>query len=880
MARYLALVLLAASLHAQALDDLRQRFGSPPDDARIMMRWWWFGPSMTREQLDLEMQRMKEGGIGGFEIQPVYPLALDDPAHDFRNYRYLSPEFLDMVRFTARRAKELGLRMDVTIGSGWSFGGPHIPLELAAGRLRSERVAVAPGARRLARLAPREGERLVGAFIALGAVPEMDAATFEALDIAGNGPLALPPNEGPRAAVFYFASHTGQAVKRAAYGAEGYVLDHYSRPAIETHLKEVGDKLLTAAGPGNVYAVYCDSLEVYDADWTPDLLTEFRRRRGYDLQPLLPLIEYGTGDRALEVRRDVGHTLSELYEERFLAPLYDWAKKNGVLLRIENYGMPPATLASHRQADIFDGEGWHWRTLATTRWASSASHLFGKPVTSSETWTWLHSPAFRATPLDIKAEADQHFLAGINQLIGHGWPYSPPQAGNPGWSFYAAAVFNDKNPWWPVMPDLSRYLQRVSFLLRQGEPVADVALYAPTEDAWASFRPGTPANLDLWRRTADRVGPDVIPAILDGGLSFDVIDDGTLALAGRRYKAIVLPNVRFLPEATARWLTEYAQGGGTVLAVGRKPDRGPSIELVDIAVLGRRLAAVTQSDVTLTPATPEIGFVHRHLPQGDLYFLANTGNTSRRVRARFHAQTPHAELWDPFTGTASRAESQGGEVVLDLEAYGSRVIVFHGGGGSIAPAWHGAVAASEELRAGWRVSFPGGAGASRTVDLPYSWSEDSATSHFSGTVTYRRDITLAFAFHGSGVHVFLDFGEAPATPRDPREAASPRSTAIFSAQVDPPIREAATVFINGQRAGTLWHPPYRLEVTDLLRDGSNELRIEVYNTAINLLAGAGRRIDEQALTARYGLRFRMQEMESVEPLPSGLLAVPKLVAER
>ena len=90
----------------------------------------------------------------------------------------------------------------------------------------------------------------------------------------------------------------------------------------------------------------------------------------------------------------------------------------------------------------------------------------------------------------MKAEADLHFLQGINQLIGHGWPYSPPAAGDPGWRFYAAAVFNDKNPWWIVMPDIARYLQRMSYLLRQGEPVADVALYLPTDDACAGFTVG------------------------------------------------------------------------------------------------------------------------------------------------------------------------------------------------------------------------------------------------------------------------------------------------------------------------------------------------------------------------------------------------------
>ncbi len=232
--------------------------------------------------------------------------------------------------------------------------------------------------------------------------------------------------------------------------------------------------------------------------------------------------------------------------------------------------------------------------------------MAGLSAARTSPWTWVHSPAFRVTPLDLKAEADQHFLAGVNQLIGHGWPYSPPQAGTPGWSFYAAGVFNDKNPWWPVMPDLALYLQRLSYLLRQGEPVADIALYAPTEDAWSTFRIGAQANVDLYRRTADWIGLNVIP----------------------------------------------------------------------------------------------------------------------------------------------------------------------------------------------------------------------------------------------------------------------------------PVRDPAAVLVNDRRAGTLWCPPYRIEVTDLVRDGANEFRIEVYNTAINQLAEGGRLPDYESLVERYGLRFRMQDMENLEPLPSGIVSVVRLVAER
>ena len=857
---------------------IRRSLAAPPDESRPMVRWWWFGPSVTREEIEAEMRRMKEGGLGGFELAVVYPMALDDPAAGLVNERYLSPGFLDKVAFASRKARELGLRMDVTIGSGWSYGGPYITPDLAAARIRSERREITPDRTSVARPVPYEDDRLVAAFIGLGSMQEADPRTFRELDLSGDGPIALPAGHGPRVVLFYFASHSGQVVKRAALGAEGYVLDHFSRPALETHLREAGDKLLGAAGPGGVHAIFCDSLEVYDADWTTDLLEQFRARRGYDLRPLLPIWERDAGDRSLEVRRDVGRTLSELYEERFLVPLKEWSRKNHVLLRIQNYGEPPATISSSRHADLIDGEGWKYRELTSSRWASSASHLFGRPVTTSETWTWLHSPAFRATPLDVKAEADQHFLAGINQLIGHGWPYSPPQAGTPGWPFYAAAVLSDKNPWWPVMPDLAAYLQRVSFVLRQGEPVVEVALYAPTEDAWASFRPGT--SMNLFRKIVELVGPDVVPAILAAGHTFDLIDDGSIKEAqARRYKAIVLPAARFVPEATRTFLADFARAGGTVIAVKRKPAGDwPSLDVVPEAELTTRLAASVAPDVVLQPAAPDVGFVHRRLPDGDVYFVANTGNAPRHVTARFQAQTRHAELWNAITGLMERMDVGDGGIALALEPYGTRIVVFRKDAGEAPVARPISVAATEDLRSGWTVSY-GGAASSATVDLPHSWAEDGARRHYSGTVSYARRVTLPAGLRKPGDHVFLDFGEAKAIEPEPLPSGTLRGNS-FAALVAPPIREAATVFVNGRRAGSVWAPPYRVDLTTLLRDGANEIRIDVYNTAINRLAEGGHLPDTEALVERYGQRFRLQDLEGLRPLPSGILSVPRIVAER
>ena len=236
--------------------------------------------------------------------------------------------------------------------------------------------------------------------------------------------MDIPAGTGTRVVLTATAGLTGQNVKRAAAGAEGPVHDHYDADAVVTHLAALGDRLVAAVGAERIGTVFCDSLEVYEADWTPRLPDEFAARRGYRLEPELHLLVTDGPDSA-RFRADYYRTLSELYEENFLAPLADWAHGHGLLLRVQSYGEPPATLSSYARVDAIEGEQWGWTAMPPTKWASSAAHHLGVPVVSSETWTWVHAPSFRATPLDLKGEAHEHFLLGINQLIGHGWPCSP-----------------------------------------------------------------------------------------------------------------------------------------------------------------------------------------------------------------------------------------------------------------------------------------------------------------------------------------------------------------------------------------------------------------------------------------------------------------------
>jgi alpha-L-rhamnosidase len=891
---------------------LRETFAHPPDDCRIMMRWWWFGPSATNPELKRELEQMKSAGIGGVEIATLYPLALDDPDTGFHNYDFVSDEHLEHLRYAGDEARRLGMRVDVTLGSGWPFGGPHIPVRQAAGALRVEAVPVPAGTKSVEVPALEAGEKLMAAFMA-PAGSSADLKQAKPIEVPGGPRLEIADSSNvERRVLFFISSRTGMMVKRGAAGAAGFVLDHYDGAAIANHLHAVGDRLLSAFGDHPPYAVFSDSLEDYASDWTPDLLAEFQRRRGYDLAPLLPVLVGDFGPDTAAIRHDWGQTLTELADERYLKPIHEWAKQHHTLFRSQTYGFPPVTLASNRYEDLPEGEGKAttnmWRQFSDTRWAASAGHLFGHNVISSETWTWLHSPAFRATPLDMKAEADLHFLQGINQLIGHGWPYSPDSAGEPGWRMYAAGAFDAHNPWFPVMPDVTAYLQRVSYALRLGKPANDMALLLPEDDVWASFvariqKPRSPtsalgfdesgSNVTIDENMSRFLGKDVIPQILDAGFNLDFIDADSINSIGIPYRVLVLPGVdRLSPETYAR-IVEFAQKGGIVVATRRLPSTAPGLNraaesssriqnfsrelfqgqiatahlVEDERGLGVQLKQWLQADFVTTPAIPEIGFIHRRLDAGDLYFIANTSNRPQRFQAAFRTGHHHAEEWDPFKGTACGVAT-GATIDFDLQPYESRIILFSDE--ELKQVAREADTGTKDISHDWSVSFEDEDKRAAWKDLA-SWTEDPKRRYYSGTATYTKTIEIAPAEIGPSRFVSLDFGEGTPVP-------FPSAPMEFNmrAYLDAPVREAAKVMVNGQLAGFVWHPPFRVDVTPFLKPGANEIQVLVGNTAINELAGTSLP-SYRLLYSRYGKEFEPQGMRDLQPLPSGILGKVLLV---
>jgi hypothetical protein len=890
---------------------LEKAFANPPDDCRIMVRWWWFGPAVTKPELQRELEQMKAEGIGGVEIATLYPLALDDPRTGFHNQSFLSDQHLDALRFAATTARRLGLRVDITLGSGWPFGGPHIPVTRAAGQLRVEVVPLPQGAESTAGPYIDTGEQLISAFLAPVKDGQVLLRDAKQVSTIVNGRLQIPaPLEGVNDVIFFISSRTGMTVKRSAVGAEGFVLDHYDRAAIETHLHAVGDRLLEAFGNEPPYAVFSDSLEDDGSDWTSDLMEQFRARRGYELMPYLPALIGDAGALSSSVRHDWGKTLTELANERFLAPLHDWAKQHHTLFRSQSYGTPPVTLSSSRYADLPEGEGkaslLMWREFSDLRWASSSGHLFGNPVISSETWTWLHSPAFRATPLDLKAEADLHFLQGINQLVGHGWPYSPEEAGEPGWRMYAAAALNSHNPWSFVMPDLTRYLQRVSFALRQGKPANDVALLLPNDDVWSRFaaksKSVSPGILQTGLNTTEptfsidesldgSLVSKVVPQILDSGFNVDFIDADAIDTVGIPHHVLVLPGIDRLPAATYQRIEDFARRGGIVVATNSLPSTAPGVlaaesegrQIREISQrlfhasdavghfisgetqLGALLPTLLTPDVVLSPKTPRIGFVHRKLASGDLYFVVNTSNRSHHVQATFRDAAKHAEWWDPFTGAISSVKNPS-SVDLDLQPYESRLILFADDATKTDKTQPGAhvVLKTIDLTTNWSLTF---SDTNRTVPMPklHSWSDDPTLKYYSGQVFYEKSFALSSENVHSAGSAVLDFGEGR-----PIDEPNPLPQFSMKAYFEAPIRDAAEVYVNGERAGVVWHPPYTIDVTNFLRTGRNTVRMVVGNTAINSLAGHALP-PYHLLNERYGERFTPQDMGNLQALPSGIL---------
>ncbi|PYV16727.1 MAG: hypothetical protein DMG07_07240, partial [Acidobacteria bacterium] len=591
-----------------------ERFRNPPDAARMTTYWIWPGPAVGKEGVERDLQNMRAAGIGGGVLLPIYPISLDDPARGIRSLRYLSPEFLDVVRYTAKRSRELGMTFDLTVGTGWPFGGPSVTPEYAAHKIVMTETPVKEEIARVQLPELKPGEEIVALFLRTNkGMIELPSA------LKADGTMTLPPGSAGGTLVTFLSTPTGQMVKRSALGAEGLVLDHLNSAALRRYLAEVGEKLWAAVKDVGIRSFWCDSLEVYGSNWTPGFLKDFRQRRGYDLRPLLPLLFGPATPESNDVRHDFWRTVSELAEQEFVQPLQQWTHAKGTLLQMEPYGQPPVSLSSLRYVDLPVGEHYEWRMFNSGRWTSSGAWLFGRRIIGVEAYTWSGIPNRFGDSLEqLKYVTDMHFLSGVNALMAVSYIHNPRNARLTEWTPYWGPVFNEQQTWWPYFHLLSRYVQRVSDVLQQGDPVADIGLLLPADDALATAEIGSfpiegttgiqferaptgktsyiGMNLffavrdKLHHRRAPEMGlgnavagsTPMIETMITNGYSFGGVDSftlpdmriegGRLNAGSAHYKVLVLPNLVGLRLETMEKIAEFCRRGGIVIATLRLPE--------------------------------------------------------------------------------------------------------------------------------------------------------------------------------------------------------------------------------------------------------------------------------------------------------------------
>jgi hypothetical protein len=868
------------------------------------MFWRVFGPAWTRSEIDYQLDLMRNAGIGGVTLFLMYPVALD--SQDFHNQRFLSAEFLDTLGYAARRAHELGLRFAVAGGTGWPFGGPSVSAPDSAQRLKA---IMLPGPAKdqsihLPALGP--DEKYIAVFC---------GTNVWTTAIGFDGVINGVPS-GPDAWQAFVTGPTRMQVKRPALGGEGLVLDHYQAENARRYLERVVGPMLEAA-PGLVESVFCDSLEVYGANWTADLPKAFLRRRGYSLIAHLPELFDAIAPNSPDVRYDFWRTLAELTEERFTRAAFDWAHSHHVKFEMEAYGTPPNPLTAARYIDLPTGEQYEWKGFSLSRLAASGAHLAARRIIGAEAWTWLGLPNRLGDSLsDLKLASDLHFLAGINDLTGVDFAYSPRSAGTPGWMPYYGPVFNQNNPQWPWFRDLLDYTSRCQWLLRQGSPVADVAIYLPVEDQFA-FGPVDQMLLDFQLRdhfvSGEKTGEfglaaalrhhsDLIAGLLRNGWNYDGIDffgmdrtaravRGKLEAGDGRYSILILPNVRGIELEALAKVVAFCRSGGRVIATRRLPERmyglgrpsdrvrfvsllndlfGPEQErtlpwthacgrgvayfVPDDVNVGSLALADLQPDAGLEPLQTEVGFVHRQDGRRDYYFMANTGERAVSFVANLRASGRRASLWDPQTG----------------EIHGCRTSA--GSGKSLAVP----------------LELPARGSCFVVVDSRGAEAEPEAKPVVKSTIELNLDWKVALEGTDAPptrvVHKLQSWSQWP-------DARFYSGIATYSAEFnwDRPVakhvwialskvHEVARVSINGQIAGDAWIPPYEVEVGRLLRPGTNSLSITVGNLPLNRFLGAPEP-DLKSLRGVYGNRFPEPEEKRIvrEPISSGLLGPVQLI---
>jgi hypothetical protein len=602
-------------------------FKSPPNIYRPFVRWWWNGDRIEKNELARQLRLLKEAGIGGVEINPIkFPARTDNIGK--RAVEWLSDEWIELLKFACNEAKSLGLVCDLIVGSGWPFGA-----EWLEGEERSQVMVV--GTKKLEGpldyevsifelfkeadppiSSPFAGRKME--MISVTLAPSVINDHVDIKDLSAqiaSGTIRYKIPEGKFVLYAMVKIHGFMEVIQGAPGATGPVLNHYNKAAVEKYLGNMSETIQQRVGPlsAHIHSLFTDSLELEGANWCEDMQDEFKKRRGYDLVPVLPYVLYkiagmgntwiydhgaefspGFRNRIQRVRYDFELTKAELIKERFVDVFVKWCRDNKVQSRMQAYGRGYFPLEGSFAPDIPECETWIRPGLGiemsdtdyrvgraytvVNKYVSSAAHLQGKKLVSCEELTNIHQ-VFNETLELMKVAGDQSIISGATHPIFHGFNYSPLGAAFPGWVIYGTFI-NERNGWWPYFNYFTEYKTRLSALLQKTTQFADIAILPATADLWSQFSaqndPFPAVMYPEWQTLVwesihqNGCGCDYISEkiILDS-----TIQRGYLLYNQRMYHTVCLTGVETIEPSVVERLIEFIESGGKIFFIGSYPSR-------------------------------------------------------------------------------------------------------------------------------------------------------------------------------------------------------------------------------------------------------------------------------------------------------------------
>lgn len=690
---------------------------------------------------------------------------------------------------------------------------------------------------------------------------------------------------------------TGKTNHPAPAEATGLEVDKLDGAAVERYLRHYLEMYKEAAGSDlvgkrGVRALLTDSTEVGSFNWTPRMVEHFRRLRGYDPSPWLPALTgvvIGTRAETDRFLYDYRRTLGELHASEHYATVARIAHEYGLTVYGEaiedRRPVIGDDMAMRRYADIPMGALWVWTDesrvrptlLGDMKGASSVGHFYGKNIVAAESMTSALAP-WALAPSDLRRVIDLEFAHGINRPVVHTSVHQPLDDKKPGLSLMIfGQFFNRHESWAEMAKPWVDYMARNSFLLQQGRNIADVAYFYGEEAPISAITAYGPLADTPVRHAYDFVNAE---GLMDG---LRVDGEGRLvAPSGATYHILYLggrSDRMTLP--ALKKLEELAEGGATI--VGKAPTGSPSLaddpaeviarihrlwaggaetrigrgRILDSSDVEASLARIgVVPDADLGAAARDTMFVHRQMPDGDLYFIINRSKKPIRIDARFRVSGKAPELLSAVDGSSApisfRQDGEATIVPIEIGAEQSIHLLFRKPATSSELAVRKtATATVAELDGSWNVSFQPGRGAPPSAVLPrlgsLSESADPAIRYFSGEAIYRKSFRAPRGFR-PGQKLWLDLGA---------------------------VGDLAEVTINGRVVGAPWQAPFRVEIGSALRPGENSLEVKVANLWVNRFIG-----DAQPDAKKISF-VTIPTFSADAPLrPSGLIGPVRLEAER